>query len=72
MTIRENVTIKLTVYIITLGLCYTCFGAIIYVDADSAGGDNGSSWVNAYHFLQDALDDANNGDAVKYADKPYV
>jgi len=33
-------------------------GSIIYVDADAAGANNGSSWENAYVFLQDALADA--------------
>ena len=32
---------------------------VIYVDADAAGANNGSSWADAYKFLQDALSDAN-------------
>jgi predicted outer membrane repeat protein len=35
-------------------------GRIIYVDADAAGANNGSSWINAYKLLQDALADANS------------
>ncbi|UCG48988.1 MAG: hypothetical protein JSU94_04230, partial [Phycisphaerales bacterium] len=31
----------------------------IYVDDDSAGANNGSSWTDAYNYLQDALADAN-------------
>jgi hypothetical protein len=31
----------------------------IYVDDDAAGANNGSSWTNAYNYLQDALGDAN-------------
>ena len=31
----------------------------IYVDADAPGANNGSSWENAYVYLQDALADAN-------------
>ncbi|MBN1360208.1 MAG: right-handed parallel beta-helix repeat-containing protein [Sedimentisphaerales bacterium] len=34
---------------------------IIYVDDDATGADNGSSWLNAYRHLQDALADASTG-----------
>jgi predicted outer membrane repeat protein len=34
-------------------------GKIIYVDDDAIGANNGSSWQNAYKYLQDALADAN-------------
>jgi len=34
-------------------------GSVIYVDNDAAGANNGSSWENAYVYLQDALADAN-------------
>jgi parallel beta-helix repeat protein/predicted outer membrane repeat protein len=34
-------------------------GKIIYVDADALGANNGTSWENAYNYLQDALADAN-------------
>ena len=35
-------------------------GRIIYVDADANGLNDGTSWVNAYKYLQDALADANS------------
>ena len=35
-------------------------GEIIYVDGDANGLNNGSSWENAYNYLQDALADANS------------
>ncbi len=28
---------------------------IVYVDDSAPGANNGTSWFNAYHFLQDAL-----------------
>jgi len=34
---------------------------IIYVDARSTGATDGSSWADAYNYLQDALADANTG-----------
>ena len=37
-------------------------GGVIYVDANAPGANNGSSWENAYVFLQDALADAETAD----------
>jgi hypothetical protein len=34
----------------------------IYVDDDAAGANDGSSWANAYKYLQDALVDANSAE----------
>jgi hypothetical protein len=40
--------------------CSTSQARFIYVDTDAVGANNGSSWENAYNFLQDALADANS------------
>jgi predicted outer membrane repeat protein len=42
--------------------CTAAVGKIIYVDDDATGAMDGSSWENAYNFLQEALADANSAD----------
>jgi len=37
-------------------------GKTIYVDADTRGANNGTTWADAYKFLQDALSDANSSE----------
>ncbi|MHC4167321.1 MAG: right-handed parallel beta-helix repeat-containing protein [Planctomycetota bacterium] len=56
---RFNVAATITVFLAVLSLCGVARGKIIYVDAAAAGGNNGSSWADAYNHLQDALADAN-------------
>jgi|GEM_PF-1533643 len=43
----------------------------ICVDAGSPGANNGTSWLNAYHYLQDALAAAQPGDTIKVAQGVY-
>jgi len=38
------------------------YGRIIYVDADATGANDGSSWTDAFKYLQDALADTNAAD----------
>jgi len=41
---------------------FTTEGQRIFVDVDAAGANNGSSWEDAYNYLQDALADANSSE----------
>jgi len=42
--------------------------ATIYVDADAPGFQNGTSWMNAFVYLQDALASATTGDTIRVAE----
>jgi hypothetical protein len=48
-------------------LAAACQGGTIYVDADAPGANNGTSWLNAYCFLQDAITAAASGDTIQVA-----
>jgi len=52
----------ITSILLFAALCTSTFGKIIYVDDDAAGTNDGSSWENAFTFLQDALVDANDSE----------
>jgi len=58
---KANLKGWLAMSIICVGLTQaTTIARIIYVDDDANGLNDGSSWANAYRFLQDALDVANS------------
>lgn len=51
---------RIFIMFVVLILCGAAKARFIYVDTDAVGANNGSSWENAYNFLQDALADANS------------
>ncbi|MCX5647307.1 MAG: hypothetical protein NTZ17_21900 [Phycisphaerae bacterium] len=53
------------------GLSVTAAAKIVYVDDDAKQGGSGSSWANAFNYLQTALTGANAGDEVRVAQGLY-
>jgi hypothetical protein len=59
-----NLTFWLVIFAFFTALepCEIAAGKIIYVDEIASGANDGSSWDDAYNFLQDALADANESE----------
>ncbi|MHC4641888.1 MAG: outer membrane protein assembly factor BamB family protein [Planctomycetota bacterium] len=59
---------------ILLLLAYAPFasGEIIYVDADANDANDGTSWADAYNYVQEALANASNGDEIRIAQGIYI
>ena len=47
---------------VSAGSAGVAVGKVVYVDGRASGADNGTSWADAYMFLQDALADAGESD----------
>jgi predicted outer membrane repeat protein len=59
MKLETSLKSMMLVSAFLLAICYTsAAGQIIYVDADANGLNDGTSWDNAYNYLQDGLADA--------------
>ena len=57
--------------VILLAIIGAANGRTIYVDDDAAGANDGSSWIDAYKYLQDALAVAIDGDEILVAQGTY-
>ena len=57
---RRQIPFVLLISTVLLAMVSTTAAQIIYVDSDAPGNNNGSSWVDAYNHLQDALADADS------------
>ena len=64
MTNGANLNKWIVILSSLLAMGTATMGGAIYVDADANGANDGSSWTDAYNYLQDALADAkvNGGD----------
>jgi hypothetical protein len=59
---------------VVLAFSITAHAKIFYVNEDAIGNNNGSSWSDAFNYLQDALSFASSGDEIRVAQgvyKPY-
>jgi len=56
---RKNLNVWLAMVMFLMAMVCTAAGRSLYVDADAPGANNGSSWADAFNYLQDGLADAN-------------
>ncbi|UCG47267.1 MAG: hypothetical protein JSU94_17465 [Phycisphaerales bacterium] len=68
---KTNAKICFAISVFLLAMVCRVAGKTIYVDADAAGANNGSSWADACYYLQDALMFAVAGDEIHVAQGIY-
>ena len=61
----------LAMLFVALVMVSTATGEIIYVDDDATGANDGSSWIDAYNDLQDALAVVQSGAEIRVAQGVY-
>ena len=64
-------TLVISVFFVVLAIASSIHAKIIYVDDDAAGANDGSSWNDAFNYLQDALAPAQSGDEICVAQGIY-
>ena len=63
--------VKLFAFFMLIATASSVSAEIIYVDEDAPGANNGSSWTDAYRYLQDALPVATYADEIRVAQGRY-
>ena len=71
MKSKTNLITLVAMAVLLFGIGSPAMGRIIYVDAQASFGGDGSSWTNAYKYLQDALRTASSGEQIYVAQGIY-